>query len=311
MRTPPASVDDELIAQTLADHWSLAVEDIEHLPVGGGAHHWRATGAGGTLFVTLDQLGTRHSAASLDDAYATAADLAAGGLEMVCAPLRNRLGRFTVDAGVGFLSATPWLEGQSPTEVEYRAPAHLTKVIDALDSLHATTAPGPLRDWSPRVASDFAQEVRSRTEHPWHSGPFGEVARTALAAHGSDIERWTLRYHELTLRAQSRRHTWVPTHGEPHEDNQVVHGTFLKLVDWESVRLAPRERDYSDLIAAGCSDRLDPDPLMVELFALDWRLSEITEYADWFAEHHVGSEDDEEAIQGLHEELSAQLPLGE
>lgn len=308
MRTPPSSVSDELIAHTLADHWATAVEHIEHLPVGGGAHHWRATGPGATLFVTLDQLGTRHSTSSLEAAYATAAEFAVAGLDMVCAPLRNRLGRFTVDTGLGVLSATPWLDGRSPTEAEYRMPAHLAKVIDALDALHSTTSRGPLRDWSPRVGADFAQQVRARTEHPWHSGPFGELARTALAAHGSDIERWTRRYHELTRRARSRRSTWVPTHGEPHEDNQVLDGTYLKLVDWETVRLAPRERDYSDLIAAGCSDRLDADPLMVELFALDWRLSEITEYVDWFAGHHVGSEDDEEAMQALREELSTALP---
>ncbi|MDH6195820.1 hypothetical protein M2272_002460 [Mycobacterium frederiksbergense] len=88
-----------------------------------------------------------------------------------------------------------------------------------------------------------------------------------------------------------------------------MHGTSLKLVDWETIRLAPRERDYSDLIAAGCADRLDADPLMVELFALDWRISEISEYVDWFTRPHVGSEDDVEAVQALHEELDAPLPV--
>ncbi|MDH6195821.1 hypothetical protein M2272_002461 [Mycobacterium frederiksbergense] len=214
MRTPPPSVSDGLIARTLIEHWSLAVDDVDYLPVGGGAHHWRAAGAAGAVFVTLDELGTRHSASSLEDAYAAAAEFAAAGLDMVCAPLRSGLGRFTVDTGFGMLSATPWLDGHSPTEVQYRTPAHLAKVMNALDALHAMTPRGPLRDWAPRVDVDFARQVRTRTEHPWLSGPFGEEARAVLAGHGADIERWTQRYHDLTQLARGRRHTWIPTHGE-------------------------------------------------------------------------------------------------
>ncbi|RNG18060.1 hypothetical protein [Streptomyces botrytidirepellens] len=99
----------------------------------------------------------------------------------------------------------------------------------------------------------------------------------------------------------------MPTHGEPHHDNQVVDAHGLRLVDWESLALAPRERDYADLLTAGAGDRLDADPAMVELFALDWRLSEIDEYARWFAAPHTGSDDDHTALEGLHEELSAAL----
>ncbi|MER6529606.1 hypothetical protein [Streptomyces sp. NPDC001508] len=43
---------------------------------------------------------------------------------------------------------------------------------------------------------------------------------------------------------------------------------------------------------------------MVELFALDWRLSEIAEYARWFAAPHTGTDDDRTALAGLYEELS-------
>jgi len=73
----------------------------------------------------------------------------------------------------------------------------------------------------------------------------------------------------------------------------------LRLVDWESLALAPRERDYADL------DGPHADPAMVELFALDWRLSEIDEYARRFAAPHTGSDDGHTAPEGLHEELSA------
>ncbi|MEV6135866.1 phosphotransferase [Nocardia sp. NPDC051990] len=133
--------------------------------------------------------------------------------------------------------------------------------------------------------------------------PLAEQARLALAAHDDAIKRWTDRYLELAEVAFSRRDSWVPTHGEPHNDNQVMTADGLMLVDWESLALAPPERDYADLLAAG-TGLLRPDLAMVELFALDWRLSEIAEYARWFAAPHIGTEDDHTALEGLYEELA-------
>lgn len=147
----------------------------------------------------------------------------------------------------------------------------------------------------------FADELRVHTAEPWTSGPLAEQARVALAAQGEAISRWTDRYLELAETAFSQRDSWVPTHGEPHNDNQVVTANGVRLVDWESLALAPRERDYADLL-----DAVDgADPAMVELFALDWRLSELAEYERWFAAAHTGTDDDHTALEGLHEELAA------
>ena len=42
---------------------------------------------------------------------------------------------------------------------------------------------------------------------------------------------------------------------------------------------------------------------MLELFDLEWRLDEISQYAAWFAAPHTGGADDEIAFGGLVEEL--------
>ncbi|WP_211246425.1 phosphotransferase family protein [Amycolatopsis taiwanensis] len=305
MLSRPSFVSDDAIASAVTTHWLPDVAEIAYLPWGFGAHHWRVAGGGRTLFVTLDQLEPRHTEASLEAAYAGAAALAAAGVEAVCAPLPARSsGRFTVGVEAGALSATPWLDGRSPTEAEAGEPQHVHQVEAALAVLHRATPPAGLRRWTPQVGPDFADELRARTAQPWRSGPLAEAARGAIAARGVVIERWTDRYLELADLARTRRHLWVPTHGEPHNRNQVVGACGLKLVDWESLALAPRERDYADLIAAGAGDRLDADPAMVELFALDWRLAEIAEYARWFAAPHTGTDDDHTALEGLREELS-------
>ncbi|MBL1077218.1 aminoglycoside phosphotransferase [Nocardia sp. 2] len=303
MFTRPAFIGDEAIAHAVATHWLREVSDIRYLPWGFGAHHWRVVSAGTTVFVTLDQLGPRHTATSLEAAYAGAAALAAAGLDVVCAPLPARSGQFTVDVGVGAVSVTPWLWGSTPTEAQARAPQHVRDVVLALDALHRAVPPEGLRFWTPQVGPGFADELRARTAEPWTSGPLAERARLAMAGRIDAIQHWTDRYLELADAAYSRRDTWVPTHGEPHNDNQVVTAAGVRLVDWESLALAPRERDYADLLNVA-HDQLHPDPQMVELFALDWRISEIAEYARWFAAPHRGTEDDHTALGGLLEELA-------
>ncbi|MFD7504690.1 phosphotransferase family protein [Streptomyces sp. NPDC059850] len=307
MLSRPSFISDETVARAVAAHWLPEAVEVGYLPWGFGAHHWRVAGGGTALFVTLDQLAPRHTEASLEAAYAGAAALGAAGLGVVCAPLPARSGRFTVDVGAGVLSVTPWLEGRSPTEAEARDPDHVRDVLAALAALHGAAPPDGLRRWAPRVGPGFAEELRVRTARPWTSGPLAEEARSAIADRDEAIARWTGRYFDLADLARAHQDSWVPTHGEPHHANQVVDARGLRLVDWESLALAPRERDYADLLAASAGacagDRLHADPAMVELFALDWRLSEIDEYAGWFAAPHTGTNDDHTALEGLHEEL--------
>ncbi|GAB2655663.1 phosphotransferase family protein [Nocardia goodfellowii] len=299
MFTPPSAIGAAAIAEVVAAQWLPDIAEISYLPWGFGAHHWRATGREAVLFVTLDQLEPRHTAASLEAAYAGAASLSDAGLQVVCPPLLARSGRFTVDVGAGVLSATPWLRGRSPSSAEAGEPSHVRQVVSALAALHASAPPAGLRSWTPQVGADFPDLLRARTAEPWTSGPLAESARNALAAHHDHIADWTHRYLELSETALAERDSWVPTHGEPHNDNQVVTADGLRLVDWESLALAPR--DYADLPAAALPH---PDPAMVELFALDWRLAEIAEYARWFAGPHTGTDDDHTALQGLYEELA-------
>ena len=70
-----------------------------------------------------------------------------------------------------------------------------------------------------------------------------------------------------------------PTHGEPHTANQLVTPTGRLLVDWESLRRAPAERDLRVLVQDGHGDLCAPDWAMVEMFDLEWRLDEIAQYA--------------------------------
>jgi spectinomycin phosphotransferase len=294
VRERPEGVDDEDVLVCIQERWDRDVDGVEHLPVGFGAHHW-AVGRGGerAYFATLDVLGSRHSAASLEAAYRTAT-LLAEELDAVVAPLLDRNGRCTATLGGRALSLTPWSPYPTPAVLDGAATAAV------LRGLHACAPPAGTPTWRPRVAADLADQLTRLSENPWRRGPFGEAARRAVRAHLHDLRRWTARYHALSAVARGR--AWVVTHGEPHEANQLTDGDRIWLVDWESVKLAPPERDWRTLHDRGHA--VPADPAMLELFDLEWRLDEVDQYARWLAGPHAGSASDALALDGLREELT-------
>jgi spectinomycin phosphotransferase len=86
----------------------------------------------------------------------------------------------------------------------------------------------------------------------------------------------------------------VVTHGEPHPGNLIRAGRELRLVDWDTVALARRERDlwmladgtpdalalYEELTGTTTSDRA------ITFYRLAWTLSDIASVAAMFRSTH-------------------------
>lgn len=295
MREPPPDIGTDDVLAAVRSAWDTAVVRAEHVAVGFGAHHWVAyVSDRPALFITFDRLGQTRPAEDLEAAYAGAVALRLAGLEFVLAPLPNRTGSPIVRFRDGALSCTTWLDGKSG------GPLDAVWTSQALARLHAVPAPDALPTWTPLVPPDFADDIELRLARPWGPGPYADLARNAVRERLTELARWVARYHELAGYARTR--AWVATHGEPHSDNQLLtpHGRYL--LDWESLKLAPRERDLREL--ADASAQVAADPAMVELFDLEWRLDEINQFATWFAAEHHGTEDDRIAYSALLDELN-------
>jgi spectinomycin phosphotransferase len=303
MHEPPDFVSAEAVLDAVQTGWAIDVDAIEYFPVGFGAHHWRVSYAGvPRLFVTLDSLDHRHSAESLEGAYTAAGELAAGGLEFVVASAPNRQGRCTAPLAGHRVSCVPWTDGK-PVQSGRIQSDHLARQnAEALARLHATTPPASIPSWRPQVGEDFGDFLAALLRSPWQTGPYGEHARNAVAQRIDAIRRWTDAYHQLARRAVE--HPWVPTHGEPHTANQLVTDQGVVFVDWESLALAPRERDLGTLVGSGYAALAAPNWAMIELFDLEWRLSELAQYAVWFTRPHTGTDSDRAAFDDLITELN-------
>ncbi len=303
MREPPTGISDDQVLDVVRREWDHAVDRVEHLPIGFGAHHWRASAAGvARWFATLDRPTSTRPPDTYEAAYAAAHDLANGGLSFVLAGATTHHGRFTTDCGPGLLSVTPWQEGESCGR-SFRDDAERDETTAMVLALHGTAPPPSLRPWSTVVDPLLVDVLRDRAAAPWLDGPLGEEARSALLTRIDAVAAWAAEHHRLLDLAKASRDRWVTTHGEPMPHNHLLTPTGRLLVDWESALLAPSERDTRDLVAAGAA--LSADPAMARLFDLEWRLGEVDGYSVWFAAPHTGTDSDRVALAGLLEELES------
>src|SRR5216683_2576260 len=115
MKEPPTGFVLERLRAAMLEHWGIGAREIVYLPVGFGAHHWRAVdGSGNSYFLALHDLGAETEAGfdKLTRALKTADWLqTAAELEFVVAPLQNLAGpvarRHAAGEGLGVY---PWLE---------------------------------------------------------------------------------------------------------------------------------------------------------------------------------------------------------
>jgi len=291
----PCEVSDADVLDAVRRHWRGDVTAVTYLPVGFGAHHWRAeTESEPQLFVTLDLPLPRHTPASLEAAYASAAEIAQV-LDFVWPSVASDAdGTFTVACGPGHLSATRWLEGTRPR-------TGTTALAPLLDRLHDCPAPATISRWVSTVDHHLPDQLDLLVDQPWEAGPLGEQARALVSPRLADVRDWS-EEHAGHLGAVDPD-DFVITHGEPGEHNQWVVGDRTFLLDWESVLLAPAERDLAALLHTGvASERADPD--LIRLFDLEWRLAEVQNYTTWLAGPHEVDEDARIALGGLRDELT-------
>src|SRR6266571_4858351 len=147
MKEAPRGFAPGQLANALLVHWGIRVSDLEYLPVGFGAHHWRASDAcGAAYFLALPDLGAAADSGldSLARALETAYCLQhVHELEFVLAPLRNQTGNVAQRYGQAEgLAVYPWVKCQTRSVLD--AP----DVGRLLTRLHGSTTglpPGVIR----------------------------------------------------------------------------------------------------------------------------------------------------------------------
>jgi thiamine kinase-like enzyme len=316
--TPPEELETSALIAVLADDWGLDVEAVDYAAVGGGSYHWLVQDLDGTRsFVTADDLDqkpwlgeTRESAFDgLRRAFDTAVALRDSGVGFVVAPIPTSRGETVRRIGPRHTIALfPFVDGNAGTYGRYET-AERTALLTMLAELHEAT---PVAAVARRI--DLALPGRDKLEtalqqlnQTWSGGPLSEPARQTLARHASEVAELLALLDDLSADVATRSTNWVITHGEPHAGNVMRTGESYVLVDWDTVALAPRERDLWMLVEEPAEEAStytattgqQLDEVAVRFFRLTWALADIAAFTDLLRSPHDHSEDTEKAHKAL------------
>jgi Phosphotransferase enzyme family len=321
VQSPPDDLSEEALASAFAREWGRTVASMTYRPLGFGSHHWRIVDTGGARwFGTVDELETKRRTAdeSLDTAFdrlraalGTARALHDHGGTFAVAPIPTRGGAAVVRVDDRFgVALYPYLDGQSFVWGAPAPPEHRRAVLDMVTAVH--TAPATVRAHA--MADDFVVPLRDEVMATidaggdiGDSGPYAGPTARLLAEHAEPVRRVLAHHDELVAIARAQPARTVLTHGEPHPGNTMLTADGWRLIDWDTVLVAPPERDLwmldpgdgSVLDAYAQATGVAPLAPMIELYRIGWDLSDIALYVSRFRGRHTGNLDDDTSWNGL------------
>ena len=247
-----------------------------HAPVGFGDHHWTVYDR---WFTSVTDLTTKPLP-DLRRAMETAAHLGEQ-LPFVVAPVRSEDGEVVVPLDDRYaMSVFPHVAGRSGS---FGDPVH-PGVSELLAALHACEPP---RD-CPVAPIDLPGRAALTALLDEPGDWFSAEARETFVAHADTVRAKLTELDRLAAELTDER---VVTHGEPHAGNVINSPHGLCLVDWDTVGLAPPERDHW---------LVDGDS---RFYSLRWALDDIADFTEKLRAPHERSRDAELTLHYFTETL--------
>jgi spectinomycin phosphotransferase len=324
--TPPPDLDETDVARLVRDAWALPLRECRYLAEGMGSHHWLGSDHAGAdrWFITADRVGSSRVAEELQACFTVVTSLAEK-LPFVLGPQAARDGSVTLPAGRNgslLVSVRDYLPGESGRFGEFTEPQVRLQVLRALAELHALSVPDLLPRWEPAVYAGIHSALSEKDTSWAPAGPFAEAARQHVRTNASSLTRRLAEFDARSTDLLSQRHD-VISHGEPHAANVLVlapgkaigdQGSPFALLDWDTVRAAPKERDLAVALpdadseelqeavtvyveASGGIDDLDHD--VIALFREEWALNDIDVYLAELRAPHGDTADTQAALHFL------------
>jgi spectinomycin phosphotransferase len=325
VRSLPEGIRERFVTACLADGWGLEVDQARYAPVGFGSYHWEVTDpAGRRYFATVDDLDAKgwlgHDRDSSFDGLRAAFDTALAlhrdaGLPFVVAPIPAMGGATVLRAASRYsIALFPFVEATGRSGMEH-APAERADVVALLADLHgATDAALPVarrRHLALPYRPQLEVAIRE-LDRPWTGGPLSEPVRELLADTADALQDRLRAFDQLAREVDAVADHFVVTHGEPHAGNVLRGAGRTFLVDWDTVGLAPPERDlwlvggdagelarYTDLTGRGV------DSAAIDLYRRRWELDDIAAFTNVLRSAHERTADTEKAWNGLCHYLRA------
>jgi spectinomycin phosphotransferase len=321
MRTRPVGLGEAELAAAAARHWGLAVGRLRYVPQGGGSYHWVAGPPDGRrYFLTVDDLHDKPwlgaapevAFAGLRAAFGTALALRErAGLPFVVPPVPTQGGDVVCRVTPRYsLALFPFIDGQPGQWGDELTPLDRGPLVRMLAELHLSTpavaAQAPYRGVRLHQRASL-EAALAELGQPWTGGPFSEPARCELAANAAAITGWLASFNDLAAHVAHSSTGDVITHGEPHPGNLIRTADRFLLIDWDTVALAPPERDlwmlddgspgawtlYSEATGRAV------DTAAIACYRLAWTLADLAAFTGVLRSGHQRTRDTEHAWKAL------------
>jgi spectinomycin phosphotransferase len=309
MRGLPDGIESVAVVDALRRGWGIDADAAGYAPLGGGSYHWEiADRAGRRWFATVDDLdhkaGLGDSRAvvfeGLRHAFDTSVALRECGLKFVLAPILAAGGESLLPLDERYTIALfPFVAGVPGTFGRYDDDEDRLGVLGLIAQLHlAAPVAATARLGFELPGRHHLDAALREADEPWSGGPLSEPAREAVLESRSELAELLALADRLAVVAHANDEGWVVTHGEPHGGNVMRTSEGRLLIDWDTVAIAPPERDLWMLVSD--DDEGDPyvratgrriDEAALDFFRLTWDLKDFAEYLNVLRAPHQENED--------------------
>ena len=239
----PPNLAAEILIGCLRAEFDVSIARLEFLPLGAdlGTAVYRAEGVDGRAYFVKLRRGAFDA-----NTVRVPALLAARGIAEIIASRATRDGALWAPLDVWRVMVYPFVDGQNGFAVKLSASQWQTFGA-ALAKIHATRIPPPFsiarETFTPRWREMVAAYLKNADTHAFDDPLANELA-TFMRSKRVEILALLARTHALAETVQARAFEFVLCHGDIHSGNLLLtHAGALHIVDWDTLILAPRERD--------------------------------------------------------------------
>jgi spectinomycin phosphotransferase len=240
------------------------------------------------------------------------------GMAQIIAPIATRAGRLwaRVDAFTAILS--PFVAGRNGFEAEVTDRQRI-EIGASLKRLHTAALPQSLRQRIPREQyapywRDLVRGFQVRAEGAAIAEPVAAQLAALLRAKRDIIDTLVLRAEQLGDLLQARSLEYVLCHADIHAANLLIDGDTLYIVDWDTLILAPKERDLM-FVGSGIDNvwpsareqalfyqgygATEIDPTALAYYRFERIVEDIAAYCEQILLTDQGGQDREEGLRQL------------
>ena len=240
--------------------------------------------------------------------WTAATDLRSIGCGFVVAPIAVNNADPFIQFESYAVALYPFIEGRTFSFEESFGEVERGRILEALavlhkvpiDAIRTPAADGFVIPWLDQLDGSMHGELES-------VGPHAAVASRLLIDNEAEIRRLNSRYRTLVDRYMRSPGPVVVTHGEIHPGNVMVSAAGLMVIDWDTLMLAPPERDLwrlahgdaSVLRAYADATGTTPNEWLLNLYGVRWDLGEIASFAAELRKPHEDNADTRKALETL------------